>query len=420
MMQARIQTLRAREILDSRGHPTVEVTVVCSDGTLTSASVPSGASTGQFEAAELRDGDASRYGGKGVLAACRNVTEVIAPRLRGMSVIHQQDIDARMTELDGTPNKSRLGANALLGVSHACARAAALSRNLPLYRSIRETFELPFDDVQLPEPMLNIINGGRHADNGLDFQEYHIVPHGSTFAKQLQIGSEVVSALAEVLRIRNLSTLVGDEGGFAPTVGSNQEPLNLILEAVDRTPYRAGNTLHCALDVAASEFYIAEASNYWLKRDERHLNADDLMVYYEELLRAYPIISIEDPFADVDEDGWERGTQRLGKSVTLVGDDLFVTNAERLTQGVRKGLANAVIIKPNQVGTLTETIETVRLAQAHAYTPIVSHRSGETTDDFIADLAVAVRAPYIKAGSVTRGERLAKYNRLLAIEQTAQ
>lgn len=417
MTKHRIKSLHAHEILDSRGHPTVEVTVTLSGGETTQAAVPSGASAGQFEAWELRDADPERYNGRGVLAACRHVNEDILPHLRGMNVTEQRDLDDRMRDLDGTPNKSKLGANAILGVSLACARAGAVATEMPLYAYLRQAYDLVFDGYRLPEPMLNILNGGKHADNGLDFQEYMVIPHGRTFADRLEIGENIEEALGELLKMEGLSTLVGDEGGFAPHLATNLEPLQYIARAIERTKHPLGKAVHLGLDAAASEFYVASDRTYFLKQEQRRVNTDELIDYYREIIKTYPFLSIEDGLADVDEDGWERMTKAFGKDLLIVGDDIFVTNPHRLEHGIRAGIGNAVIIKPNQIGTLSESIDAVQLAQSHHYTPVISHRSGETTDSFIADLAVAVNAPYIKAGATTRGERLAKYNRLLEIEE---
>lgn len=415
--QQGITDLRAEEILDSRGNPTIEVTAVLESGVHARAAVPSGASTGRFEAIELRDQDQGRYNGKGVLQACANVRGFILPALRGMDVAKQQSLDRAMLQLDGTPNKAKLGANAILAVSLACARLAAHVQGLPLYRSLRETFGLPHKGFALPTPMLNIINGGKHADNGIDFQEYMIVPHAKTFAEKMRMASEVYFQLGAQLRSKGLQTLVGDEGGFAPKCVSNSQPLDFLSEAISKTPYRSGTDLTYALDVAASELYLPEQRRYFLALEKKLVRSEELIARYRELLAAYPLASIEDGLAEEDWDGWTALTGQLSKNALLVGDDLFVTNRQRLERGIGLGAANAIIIKPNQVGTLTETMETIACAQKNNYTVIISHRSGETGDSFIADLAVAVQAPYIKAGAVARGERLAKYNRLLEIEQ---
>lgn len=412
-----ISDLRSEEVLDSRGNPTIEVTAVLANGVHARATVPSGASTGRFEAIELRDQDPSRYGGKGVLHACANTRGVILPALRGMDITEQQKIDRTMIDLDGTANKAKLGANAMLAVSLACARLAAKVQDVPLYQSVRATFHLPMKEYALPTPMLNIINGGRHADNGIDFQEYMIVPHAPTFAEKMRMASEIYFQLGALLRSKGFQTLIGDEGGFAPKCVTNHQPLDLLSEAISRTPYRTGRDVTFGLDIAASEFYLPEQHRYFLTLEKRLLDSTELIARYKELVTTYPLTSIEDGLTEDDWDGWVTLTQQLKKEVLLVGDDLFVTNKQRLERGVTAGAANAIIIKPNQIGTLTETIETVASAQKSGYTVVISHRSGETDDAFIADLAVAVQAPFIKAGAVARGERLAKYNRLLEIEQ---
>lgn len=415
--QKSIADLRAEEILDSRGNPTIEVTAVLASGVHARAAVPSGASTGRFEALELRDQDMGRYSGKGVLHACANVRGIILPALRGMDVTKQQNLDRAMLELDGTPNKAKLGANAILAVSLACARLAAQVQGLPLYHSMREAFRLPHKEFTLPTPMLNIINGGKHADNGIDFQEYMIIPHAKTFSEKMRMASEVYFQLGALLRSKGFQTLVGDEGGFAPKCVSNTQPLDFLSEAISRTPYRSGSDLTYGLDVAASEFYLPEQHRYFLSLEKKLLGSAELIARYKELLAAYPLTSIEDGLAEEDWNGWIALTGQLKKDTLLIGDDLFVTNRQRLERGIGSGAANAIIIKPNQIGTLTETMETTACAQKNGYSVVVSHRSGETGDSFIADLAVAVQAPYIKAGAVARGERLAKYNRLLEIEQ---
>jgi enolase len=417
MTTARLQRLHAREILDSRGIPTVEVTATLSEGTIATAAVPSGASTGKYEALELRDNDPTRFRGKGVLTACRHVHEEILPALRGMNVFSLPDIDARMIDLDGTPNKSRIGANAMLGVSLACARAGAQAAKQPLFRHLRALYELVYDGFRMPDLMLNVINGGRHADNGLDFQEYHVIPHGRTVEERIERGSTVITMLADLLKIHGRSTLVGDEGGFAPRCASNEEPLELISQAIDRTEFRPGVDFHLAIDAAASEFYHQSDAHYLLIDENRRITTNELIAYYEELVGRFPILSIEDGLAEDDLEGWKLFTKRLKDKILLVGDDLFVTNSRRLQHGIDAGIANAIIIKPNQVGTITEMIDTIRTSQANRYVPILSHRSGETIDDCIVDIAVATNAPYLKAGSLARGERLAKYNRLLAIEE---
>ncbi len=415
-----IKNLVAEEILDSRGNPTVEVTAELTGGVTGTASVPSGASTGQYEAWELRDEDPNRYNGKGVLKACGNVREKILPALQGIDVKKQQEIDRRMRELDGTPNKASLGANAILAVSLACARAGAAATRTPLYRYLRAVYALTDTDFLLPEPMLNVINGGKHADNGLDFQEYMIVPHAETFAERMRIGAEIAMNLGGLLRSKGMSTLVGDEGGFAPRCTGNRDPFNLISGAVDRTHYRLGDQVTLALDAAASEFYKPDQQRYLLSLEHTLLTNDDLLARYKELLAQFPFTSIEDGLDEDDWEGWVRMTKELGTATRVIGDDLFVTNVERFQKGITMGAANAILVKPNQIGTLTETMDAIRLAREHDYSVVISHRSGDTSDPFIADLTVAVNAPYIKAGAVSRGERLAKYNRLLEIEHELQ
>lgn len=401
----------AREILDSRGNPTVEVEVVLEDGTLGRAAVPSGASTGTHEAVELRDGDAERYGGKGVIRAVEHVNVEIAAEIVGLSALDQSEIDKLLIELDGTENKSRLGANAILGVSLAVARAAAEYLGLPLYRYIGGV-----GANLLPVPMMNVLNGGRHADNNLDLQEFMIVPVGAeSFADALRMGAEVYQSLRRILHERGLSTAVGDEGGFAPFLNSNEEALKLLVAAIEKAGYQPGDDVSLALDPAASEFF--HDGIYSLEGEGRNLPADEFVGYYADLVERYPIISIEDGLAEEDWDGWELLTRRLGKTVQLVGDDIFVTNPRRLNRGIALGVANSILIKLNQIGTLTETLETIALAHRNGYTTVISHRSGETEDTFIADLAVATRAGQIKTGAPCRSERVAKYNQLLRIEE---
>ena len=406
-----IEDIYAREILDSRGNPTVEVEVLLSGGATGRAGVPSGASTGSREALELRDGDKKRYGGKGVTTAVANVNGEIADELRGADGRDQPLVDRVLVELDGTPNKGRLGANAILGVSLAVARAAAEASGLPLYRYLGGA-----GGRTLPVPMMNLVNGGMHADNRLDPQEFMVCPVGfETFAEALRAGVETFHALKGILKKRGLSTAVGDEGGFAPDIGSSREALDLLVEAMEAAGYRPGKDVVIALDPAASEFY--RDGKYVLEGEGRTLDGRGMISYWEDLVGQYPIASIEDGLAESDRDGWIEMTRRLGEKILLVGDDNFVTNAEILARGIADGIANAVLIKLNQVGTVTETLETVKLAQSSGYRTVVSHRSGETTDDSIADLAVAVNSGLIKTGSASRGERLAKYNRLLAIEE---
>ncbi|MGH7905518.1 MAG: phosphopyruvate hydratase [Candidatus Binataceae bacterium] len=406
-----ISDIRAREILDSRGNPTVEVEVRLRDGSLGRAAVPSGASTGSHEAHELRDGDPGRYGGKGVLKAVSNVNGVIAPKLPGLDASAQAELDQKLIDLDGTENKRRLGANAILGVSLAAAYAAAASRKLPLYR------HLSADAHLLPVPMMNILNGGRHADSSVDFQEFMVVPAGAAnFAEALRMGSEVFHALASVLKSRGYSTNVGDEGGFAPSLRSNEEPVELILEAIAKAGYRAGEDAFIALDPAASEFY-EDGKYVFARSDKRARDAEAMTRLYADWIDRYPIISLEDGLAEDDWQGWKILTGELGNRVQLVGDDIFVTNPAIIQRGINEGVANSVLIKLNQIGTLTETLEAIRLSRDARYTCVISHRSGETEDTTIADLAVAAGVGQIKTGSVCRGERIAKYNRLLRIAE---
>jgi enolase len=406
-----IEDIYAREILDSRGNPTVEVEVLLSGGATGRAGVPSGASTGEREALELRDGDKKRYGGKGVRKAVANVNGEISGELKGADGRDQALVDRILIELDGTPNKGRLGANAILGVSLAVARAAAEASGLPLYRYLGGA-----GGRTLPVPMMNVINGGAHADNKLDPQEFMVCPVGfDSFAEALRAGVETFHALKAILNKRGLSTGVGDEGGFAPDIGSSREALDLLVEAIGKAGYRAGDDVVIALDPAASEFY--RGGKYVLEGEGKTLDSAGMTAYWEALVRDYPIASIEDGLAENDRKGWVEATRRLGEKILLVGDDVFVTNPEILARGIADGIGNAVLVKLNQVGTVSETLETVKLAQTSGYRTVVSHRSGETTDDSIADLAVAVNSGLIKTGSASRGERLAKYNRLLAIEE---
>jgi enolase 1/2/3 len=411
MSSTAIAQVKAREILDSRGNPTVEATVRLEDGSLGRAAIPSGASTGSREAHELRDGDPSRYGGKGVLKAVSNVNDIIGPRVRGLDACLQADLDQALIDLDGTPNKSRLGANAILGVSLAAARAAATSRDLPLYRYLAP------DSTLLPVPMMNVLNGGRHAASGVDFQEYMVVPAGApSFAEALRMGAEIFHALAGVLKSRGYSTTVGDEGGFAPSLRSNEEPIELILEAIAQAGYRAGEHAWIALDPAASEFY-RDGKYLFARSDGKARDSDSMVRLYSDWIGRYPIISLEDGLAEDDWSGWRLLTTELGQRVQLVGDDIFVTNPEIIRQAIEQSVANSVLIKLNQIGTLTETLEAVRVARSAGYTCVISHRSGETEDTTIADFAVATGVGQVKTGSACRGERIAKYNRLLAIEE---
>jgi enolase len=406
-----IRTVHAREVLDSRGNPTVEVEVWLESGAFGRAIVPSGASTGKREAVELRDEDESRYLGKGVRRAVQNVNEVIAPEMEGLEASQQPDVDRALLELDGTPNKSGLGANAILGVSLAAARAAADDSGLPLYQYLGGP-----GSRLLPVPLMNVINGGVHADNGLDIQEFMIAPAGAgSFGEALRMGVEVYQALKKLLKDKGLSTNVGDEGGFAPALGGNEAALDFLVQAIERAGYRPGEDVWLALDPAASEF--GERGRYRLRADRVEKSSDEMVQMYESWLARYPICSIEDGLAEDDWDGWQTLTRRLGGRIQIVGDDIFVTNPAILQEGIRKGIANAILVKLNQIGTLTETLETVELAKRAGYGTIISHRSGETEDAFVADLAVAVNAGQIKTGSLARGERTAKYNQLLRIEE---
>lgn len=406
-----IEHVEAREVLDSRGNPTIEVEVTLSGEAVGRACVPSGASTGSREALELRDGDASRYQGKGVLQAVENVNELINPELVDCNAFQQAEIDQAMIDLDGTPNKSKLGANAILGVSMATARASANALEQPLYRYLGG-----INATVLPVPMMNIINGGAHADNSIDIQEFMIVPVGAySFSEALRWGAEIFHTLRKVLKSRGLSTGVGDEGGFAPNLSSASEAIELILHAIKEAGYNTQDQIKLALDVASSEFYIN--NQYDLAGEGKKLNREQMVDYLAGLVRQYPIISVEDGMAEGDWEGWRLLTEKLGKEVQLVGDDLFVTNPAILKEGIDKGIANSILIKLNQIGTLSETMLAISMAHQAGYTTIISHRSGETEDAFIADLAVAVNAGQIKTGSLCRSERIAKYNQLLRIEQ---
>ena len=404
-----IAEVKAREILDSRGNPTVEVEVHLQSGAKGRAAVPSGASTGVHEALELRDGDPTRYGGKGVLKAVANVNRDIASALRGMDASHQGELDARMIELDGTENKSKLGANAILSVSLAAAHAAANAESVPLYRYLNP------DAKVLPVPMMNVVNGGKHADSSVDMQEFMIVPHGApTIAEALRMGAEVFHALAAVLKKRGQSTNVGDEGGFAPNLGNNEEPIQVIMEAIVKAGYKPGEQVSIALDPASSEFF-EDGIYVFARSDKKSRSAEEMVQLYSELVGRYPIVSIEDGLAEDDWNGWALLTKELGSRVQLVGDDLFVTNPSRLKHGIEAKTANSILIKLNQIGTVTETLEAIEIANAAGYTSIISHRSGETEDTTIADFAVATGAGQIKTGSMSRSERVAKYNRLIRI-----
>ncbi len=409
---SQIEQIHAREILDSRGNPTVEADVVLSGGARGRAAVPSGASTGEHEAVELRDGDAGRYGGKGVQQAVANCNDAIARELKGMDALDQTAVDRKLLALDGTPNKSNLGANALLAVSMATARAAANFRGLPLYRY------LGGDEARtLPVPMMNIVNGGAHADNNVDFQEFMIVPVGAgKFSEALRMGAEIFHTLKSVLKKKGYATSVGDEGGFAPNLKSNEEAIETILEAISQSGFKAGTEVLMALDPAASEFYDG-GSYVFKKSDGRKLSSDEMMTFWSDWVGKYPIVSIEDGMAENDWDGWKALTDSIGSKTQLVGDDLFVTNTKFLQKGVELGVANSILIKVNQIGTLTETLECIELAKSNGRTAVISHRSGETEDSFIADLAVATNAGQIKTGSLSRSDRIAKYNQLLRIEE---
>lgn len=408
-----IELVYAREVLDSRGNPTVEVEVALESGAVGRAIVPSGASTGAFEAVELRDGDKGRYIGKGVEKAVANVNEIIAPELEGMDAFDQPAVDALMIELDGTHNKGKLGANAILGVSMAVARAAAEELGLPLFQYIGGV-----NAKQLPVPMMNILNGGEHADNSVDVQEFMILPVGAkSFREGLRMGAEVFHSLKKVLSERGLACGVGDEGGFAPNLGSNREALELIVEAIEKAGYKPGDDVRLGLDVAATEMYDKETKIYDLKHEGKKLTAEQMVDLYEEWVNNFPIVTIEDGLDEEDWDGWKVLTERLGKKVQLVGDDLFVTNTERLERGIEAGVANSILIKVNQIGTITETLDAIEMAKRAGYTAVISHRSGETEDTTIADLAVAVNAGQIKTGAPSRTDRVAKYNQLLRIEE---
>ncbi len=410
---ASIQRVTARQILDSRGTPTVEVDVTTEEGVLGRAAVPSGASTGAYEAVELRDGDADRYHGQGVLRAVGHVNDAVADALHGMSVLEQVAIDDTLRALDGTKDKSNLGANAILGASLAAAKAGAATLGVPLYRHLgRATART------LPVPLMNILNGGEHADNNVDMQEFMIAPAGAdSFSEALRTGAEVFHTLESVLQDRDYSTAVGDEGGFAPDLGSNEEAVELILDAIEKAGYTAGSDVFVALDPAAAEMVEDEAYVFWKSDPDTERSSEDMVEYWAEWVDRYPILSIEDAMDEDDWDGWAMLTDAIGDEVQLVGDDLFVTNTKRLTRGVEEGCGNSILIKPNQIGTLTETLNAIETAHTHGFTAIISHRSGETEDTTIADLAVATGTGQIKTGSASRSDRVAKYNQLLRIEE---
>ena len=409
-----IESVRARQILDSRGNPTVEVDVVTENGAIGRAAVPSGASTGTHEAVELRDGDKKRFMGKGVLKAVNNVNVKIGPEITGFNVFEQTLLDKIMRELDGTPNKGKLGANAILGTSLAIARAAAVEAGMPLYRYVGGV-----GAVTLPVPMMNILNGGSHADNAIDFQEFMVMPVGAdTFSEALRMGVEVFHTLKKVLHDKGLSTNVGDEGGFAPNLSSNEEAIEVVLKAIEKAGYKPGSDIFIALDPAASEFYDTKTKVYHFKKSSgKKLKPAQMAEYWTAWAKKYPIISLEDGMAEDDWTGWKALTESIGDKVQLVGDDLFVTNVERLQKGINDGVANAILIKVNQIGSLTETIDAVNLAKRNSYKSVMSHRSGETEDSTIADLAVALDTGQIKTGSASRSDRMAKYNQLLRIEE---
>ena len=413
----KIQKIKAREILDSRGNPTVEVDVILQDGTLGRAQVPSGASTGENEALELRDGDKSRYLGKGVLKAVSNVNNIIAKKLKGMDASEQQKIDELMIQLDGTDNKSNLGANAILGVSLAVCCASANFYKMPLYKYIRKVYGIKEKDYVLPVPLMNVLNGGKHADNNVDLQEFMIVPAGAkSFAEALRYGAEVFHSLKAVLKTKGYVTSVGDEGGFAPNLSSNTEALDLLIEAIKKAGYEPGKDVYIALDPAASEFYN---DVYVLlgEKENKEKTSEQMVEFYKTLVNKYPIVSIEDGLAEDDWDGWKLLTKELGQKIQLVGDDIFVTNPKIFKKGIEEKIANAILIKLNQIGTLTETVETVKIAYQNKYKAIISHRSGETENTFIADLSVALNTGQIKTGSASRTDRICKYNQLLRIEE---
>ena len=409
-----IINIHARQILDSRGNPTIEVDVLTEDGATGRAAVPSGASTGAHEAVELRDGDKKVYMGKGVLKAIENVNDTITDKLLGYDVFEQNDIDRKMIKLDGTDNKAELGANAILAVSLACAKAGAIEANMPLYRYVGGV-----NANTLPVPMMNILNGGSHADNSIDFQEFMIMPvNADTFREALQMGVEVFHNLKSVLKEKGYSTNVGDEGGFAPNIKSNEEAIETVLAAIEKAGYKPGKDIYIAMDAAASEFYDEKSGMYIFKKsDKRKMTSSEMVTYWKEWSGKYPILSIEDGLAEDDWKGWEELTKVLGNKIQLVGDDIFVTNTKRLEKGIKHGVANSILVKVNQIGTLTETIDAVNLATRNSYTNIISHRSGETEDVTIADLAVALNSGQIKTGSASRTDRIAKYNQLLRIEE---
>ncbi len=415
-MPNKIKDIRAREILDSRGNPTVSVKVTL-DGAVGVASVPSGASTGTREALELRDGDKKRYGGKGVLNAVRNVNEILRKKVIGMDATNQRKLDEAMLDLDGTDNKSKLGANAILGVSLAACRAAATSKEMPLWQWIRSAFRLDRKGTAMPLPMMNILNGGAHADWAIDFQECIIIPRQKLFRERVRAGSEIYHALGKLLKSKGYSVGIGDEGGYAPRLHSNEEAFSTILDAVEAAGYAPGKDVSLGTDVAASEFYDEDKKVYELNCEKRKLTSAEMIRLYEKWLAKFPLMLIEDGLSEHDWDNWEALTRKLGKKLALIGDDIFVTNSKILDAGIKRRVANAILIKVNQIGSLSETMDTIELAQEHDYKIAISHRSGETADTFISDLAVATGADFIKTGSLARSERLEKYNRLMEIEE---
>ncbi|MFH1712141.1 MAG: phosphopyruvate hydratase [Patescibacteria group bacterium] len=417
-MKEKISIVHAHEILDSRGNPTLDVTVMLANGTRGSASVPSGASTGIHEALELRDGDKNRYRGKGVLKAVKNVNTKIAKGLRGMNVFDLKGLDDAMRIMDGTVNKHKLGANAILGVSMACAHAGAKRAQLPLYVYLRETYGFDYKTYKLPTPLMNVFNGGAHADTNLDMQEFIIIPHAfRTFARKLQAGTEIYHALGDILRQDGLDTDLGNEGGYAPNVGKTEQALEYLVKAIKKAKYKSGKEVGLGIDVAASEFYDPKKDKYILKTDRVKLTAEEMTDLIEAWTKKYPLMSIEDP---LDQDAWEdwvEFTKRLGKKILVIGDDFYVTNPERIARGIKMKATNAILVKMNQIGTLSETMEAIALGKQNRQKIVISHRSGETSDTTLADLAVAVNAEYVKTGAPARSERLAKYNRLLEIEE---
>lgn len=415
---SKITSIKGREILDSRGNPTIEVEVELESGTKATAAVPSGASTGTYEALELRDGDPNRYEGLGVLNAVENINKKIAKEIIGMEAENQEEIDKKMIELDGTENKSNLGANAILGVSLAVCRASAIEQKMPLYKYIRENFGIRNSKFVIPVPMFNVINGGQHSDSGLSIQEYKIIPNGiATFKEQLRAGSEIFHALKKILASFGQSTSVGDEGGFAPKLESNAKPLEIINEAIEKAGYKKGVEVSTGVDAAANSFFDEKQAQYFFKPENAALSREILINIYNEWTQKYNVISVEDGLNENDWEGWRMMNEKMGGSTILIGDDLLVTNVKRLKQAINEKACNAVLIKVNQIGTLSETINCIKLAKKNKMKVVVSHRSGETTDDFIADLAVGTGADFLKSGSLSRGERICKYNRLLKIEE---